>query len=317
MYHYVRDPERTRFPRINARRIGEFEGQLDYLERHHRLVSLGDVCRAATNGASLPERACLLTFDDGLVDHVETVAGILRRRGLPACFCPPAGPVLERGLLDVQKSQFVLAASNDHSDLCSRILDLVRVERDEHDAPTEEDLRSRFAVAGRYDGAETILAKRLLQDALPESLCRPVLDQLFAELVSADEAAFADELYASREQLERLLDDGFELAGHGYHHRRLSLLDDTGLRTELDGSRRLLGELGAPLEGWAMCFAYGDRDGRALRVLRELGCSVGLTTDVGLAGPGTDPLQLPRLDTNDVPTDRDDAPSTWTREADG
>jgi hypothetical protein len=50
-----------------------------------------------------------------------------------------------------------------------------------------------------------------------------------------------------------------------------------------------------------MCFAYGSRDATTLRLLRESGCPLGLTTDVGVATTDDDPLQLPRLDTNDLP----------------
>src|SRR5918995_1560959 len=70
-----------------------------------------------------PDDACVLTFDDGLVEHLATVAPALERRGLTGVFCPPGRAVVERVPLDVQRTQFLLAATRDHEALGRRILD--------------------------------------------------------------------------------------------------------------------------------------------------------------------------------------------------
>src|SRR5262249_9060664 len=78
MYHYVRDGAA-----VPARTIGEFERQLDRFAREYTVVGCADVL-----GGRLPDNACLLTFDDGLVEHAEHVAPALERRGFSGCFCP-------------------------------------------------------------------------------------------------------------------------------------------------------------------------------------------------------------------------------------
>jgi len=282
MYHYVRDGAR-----VHARTVEEFDAQLDHVARNYTVVGLDSV-----RTGDWPEDACLLTFDDGLVEHLEVVAPALARRGMTGVFCPPGAAVLERRVLDVQKSQFVLAASDDHEALARRIFEL---------APEARALE--ISLAHRYDPPETVLVKRLLQDALPEEERRQVLDTLFAELVDADERAFAKGLYLDVDGVRELLALGMELAGHGWEHRRLALLDEAAQRDEIDGSLRLLEAAGAPTDAWAMCFAYGSRDEMSLRLLREQRCRIGLTTEPRVATSGDDLLQLPRLDTNDLPVE--------------
>jgi peptidoglycan/xylan/chitin deacetylase (PgdA/CDA1 family) len=284
MYHYVRDGAR-----VHARTTRELEAQLDFVAADHTVVGLD-----AVRSRSWPENACLLTFDDGLVEHLDVVAPALARRGLTGVFCAAGAAVLERRVLDVQKSQFVLAASPDHDVLARRIFELVPDE-------DESALRERWTLPHRYDRPQTVLVKRLLQDGLPEAVRGRVLDALFAELVSDDERAFADGLYLDVDGLRELTALGMELGGHGWEHKRLALLDEDGQRAEIDGSVRLLeAVLGARPREWAMCFAYGSRDETSLRLLRERGCAVGLTTDARIATREDDVLQLPRLDTNDL-----------------
>ena len=286
MYHYVRDGAR-----VHARTTAELEAQLDHVASHYTVVGLD-----AVRSRSWPGDACLLTFDDGLVDHLEVVAPALARRGMTGVFCAPAAAVLERRVLDVQKSQFVLAASEDHAALARLIFEL---------APGEDEaaLRERWTLPHRFDPPETVLVKRLLQDGLPEPERTRVLDTLFAELVSDDERAFADGLYLDLDGLRELRAMGMELAGHGWEHRRLALLDEADQRAEIDGSLRLLQAAGAPTESWTMCFAYGSRDESSLRLLREAGCAIGLTTEPRVATQDDPLLELPRVDTNDLPVD--------------
>jgi peptidoglycan/xylan/chitin deacetylase (PgdA/CDA1 family) len=285
MYHYVRDGAR-----VNARTVDELHGQLDHIAANHTVVGL-DALRG-----TWPDNACLLTFDDGFVEHLEIVAPALVRHGMTGVFCAPGASVLERRVLDVHKSQFVIAASDDRGALARRIFELVPEE-------DEAALRERLTLPHRYDTPETVLVKRLLQDGLPEDERRRVLETLFAELVSDDERAFADELYLDVTGLRGLRALGMELAGHGWDHKRLALLDETDQCAELEGSVRVLQEAGAGTDPWAMCFAYGSRDETTLRLLRELGCDIAFTTEPRVATTDDDPLQLPRLDTNDLPVE--------------
>ena len=281
MYHYVRDGAR-----VHARTVAELEAQLDHVTNCYEVVGLDGVL-----AGGWPNDGCLLTFDDGLVEHVEVVAPALEARGLRGVFAVPGAPVLERRPLDVQKTQFLLASSDDHAALGERLLELANV-------ADPDELRRANTPPHRFDPPETVFVKRALQDGLPEAQRGRVLDALFHECVTEDERTFADELYLTLDGCRELVARGHAVIGHGWEHRRLGLLDEAAQRAELEGSRRLVAEAGGT---WAMCYAYGSRNETTLRLLRDAGCALGLTTDVRVATLDDDPLQLPRLDTNDLP----------------
>lgn len=280
MYHYVRDGAR-----VHARTTSEFETQLDFVAGRHEVVGLERVL-----AGHWPVDGCVLTFDDGLVEHLETVAPALERRGLTGVFAVPGQPVLERRPLDVQKTQFLLAAVDDHEALGRELLGLAKVD-------DEREFRLRNTPPHRFDPPETVFVKRALQDGLGEQR-EAVLDTLFAQHVTVDERAFADDLYLTEADCRELVGRGHAVIGHGYEHRRLGLLSEPAQRRELERTRELVDAVRGT---WAFCYPYGSRDGTTLELLRETGCPLGLTTDVGVARPEDDLLQLPRLDTNDLP----------------
>ena len=85
-YHYVRNLPETPYPRIRGLLTATFARQLDYLQSRYDVVSW-EAARAFVAGESRPSRdLCLLTFDDGLVDHHLTVFPMLLERGLSGTF---------------------------------------------------------------------------------------------------------------------------------------------------------------------------------------------------------------------------------------
>ena len=71
---------------------------------------------------NLPTGACLLTFDDGYIDHFETVFPILAENKIQGCFFQPAKAILAHEVLDVNKIHFILASA--HKDIDKLIIDI-------------------------------------------------------------------------------------------------------------------------------------------------------------------------------------------------
>ena len=86
MYHYVRELQHTRYPRIKALLKSEFTKQLTYLEEHYQFVTVNDCIDAIYSNVELPSNAILLTFDDAYIDHYNTVFPILEEKGIQGCF---------------------------------------------------------------------------------------------------------------------------------------------------------------------------------------------------------------------------------------
>lgn len=316
MYHFVRDLARSRFPQIKGLSTGDFCGQLDFLGRHYQVVSADDVIRAARGEDDLPDRALLLTFDDGYADHFDVVLPMLEERRWPGCFFPPAQAVLESRVLDVNKIHFILAAASDPKEIVAAVFEAVAREGPARRLPAPEAYWSQVAHPGRYDSAEIIFVKRMLQRELPADLRTSVTDALFRKFVTQDENGFAAELYMSLEQLRTMHRSGMCVGSHGYNHSWLNALNAEQQRAEIERSLSFLDQVGVASHDWVMCYPYGAWNATLLEMLPAYGCALGLTVEVAVADLGVhQPLTLPRLDTNDLPTRATANGSGWLHRA--
>ncbi len=314
-YHYVRDLRRSRYPDIKGLPTARFREQLDYIRTHYHVIGGEDLLDAVISRAPLPPRALLLTFDDGYADHFTQVFPLLDDMGLSGCFFPPARPILEDHVLDVNKIHFILAAVPDKQALVEHVFRLLDAYRIPFALPGKETYWQRLAKPGRYDPKEVMFLKRMLQRELPQALRQIVLDDLFRRYVSGDEAAFARELYMSLDQIRCLHRHGMTIGSHGYDHAWLNSLDAGGQAKDIDRALAFLKAIGVRPDRWIMCYPYGAHDDSLLSILAERGCTVGLTTEPGLADLRRHHrLTLPRLDTTDLPTDAGVTVNHWTEQ---
>jgi peptidoglycan/xylan/chitin deacetylase (PgdA/CDA1 family) len=314
MYHYVRDLRHSRYPAIKGLSIDDFEGQLDYITRHYSVCSTREVVAAAHGRRTLPDNACLLTFDDGLLDHFTIVFPRLARRGLTASFYPPAVASAQGTVLDTHKIHFILAAATDHAALAQRVVVLVDAHQKDADLPSGAALWEQWARPSRFDGADVVFIKRVLQRGLPERVRAAITATLFDEYVGVSEPVFARELYMDVDQLRCLIASGMEVGGHGAAHVWLDNLSPAGQREEIRRTAAFLAEVhGRAAVDWVMCYPFGAYTAETLALLPAAGCALGLTTQVGTVRDLASPFTLPRLDTNDLPRHRD-APIVATAE---
>ena len=315
MYHFVRDLRRSRYPAIKGLETADFRGQLEYFRRHHNVIRMEDVLAAADDpDVELPERAVLLTFDDGYADHYRAVFPLLDRHGFQGSFYPPARAILERRVLDVNKIHFLLAVSDDDVGRVVAAMEAhVDAARGAHDLPALADYRTAYAHANRWDPAEVIYVKRLLQRGLPTELRATIVAALFHEFVAADEAMFADELYVDMGQLRTMRHHGMHVGSHSYDHVWLDTLTAGEQTHQVHRSMDFLRQIGCDMDDWTLCYPYGGFDEGLLAVLAEHHCRLGLSTELAVADLDDHRrLALPRIDANDVPTDPNADPAAWT-----
>jgi peptidoglycan/xylan/chitin deacetylase (PgdA/CDA1 family) len=288
MYHYVRDLERSRYPRIKGLPLRDFRVQLRYLLEHYRVISVSELL----GGEAWPFNAALLTFDDGFADHYTNVFPLLDEAGVQGLFFPPAMPLVEGKVLDVHKIHSILAAVDDVAPLVEHIRKAVGQDFDAY--------WKQYAHATRFDPAAVIFVKRMLQVALDEKKRGAIADELFRRYVSADEAAFSAELYMNSDQLRCMIRNGMYVGSHGYSHAWLTSLAPEEQAAEINRSLDFLRSLGAGTAQWTMSYPYGDTNDALVSLLKSRGCAAAFTTEVGVA-EGHDLMLLPRLDTNDLP----------------
>ena len=304
MYHYVRDLARSRYSAIKGLTIERFNRQLDHLQTHYTPIAVEDLFEALSSpGRSLPPNSVLLTFDDGYTDHFTNVLPILKARGMRGCFFPPAQAVLEHKVLDVNKIHFILASVSDIQALLKRLFSCLDEFRSEYQLKTPDAYLEAIPREHRYDSFEVIAFKRLLQRELPEPVRAHIVDRLFQEYVTSDEASFAKELYMSTDQISCMQEQGMHIGSHGYTHAWLNQLPPASQEFEIDKSLEFLQLFGPTCEKWTMCYPYGGYDDSLLKILQTRQCQLGFTVEPRVADlDADDPLKLPRLDTNDLPS---------------
>lgn len=306
MYHYVRDLKSSRFPEIKGLDFRLFVEQIEYLRRHYQFVTAEDVAQCMDGGQPLPDKAVLLTFDDAYIDHYTHVFPLLDRMGIQGSFYVPVKAVSENTVLDVNKIHFTLAGQPDKAQLVRSMQHMLDEFRADHAIESFDNLVQKFAKPSRYDTAEVMLIKSLLQHGLPIDIRSRIVDELFVQTVGMDEASFSRELYMSTEQVKTMLRHGMHIGCHGYNHVWWNKLDRAALENEIDKSLSYLFEIGVQPEMWTACYPYGSYDDQAIEALANRHCKFAFTTEVGVAQlrPGNR-YKLSRLDTNDLPKDRE------------
>lgn len=307
-YHFVRNLARSRYPEIKGLPTDSFRYQLNYLTERYTPVRMEDVVQAARDPEyELPPNSLLLTFDDGYLDHFTSVFPLLYARGLQGCFFVPARAVQERRVLDVNKIHFTLASVADKTKLITTVFELMDEYREEFDLAPNDAYYRELAVADRFDPAEVIFVKRLLQKALPERARKLVVDRVFRQFVTTDEATFAEELYLNTDQLKCMLQAGMHLGAHGVDHRWLDTLSPQTQEQEIEGSLRFLCDLGAAASSgeWVISYPYGAYNDTLLQLLERKGCALGFTVGAAVTDLSAQHvLKAPRFDTNDFPQGR-------------
>ncbi len=304
MYHYTRDLINSRYPNIKGMDIRLFRQQMEFFKEEFNVVRMEQVIEAL-NGGLLPEKALLLTFDDGYIDNYTFAFPILEEYGFQGSFFIPGKTLSTHELLDVNKIHYMLACAD-----IQMLVEDVKEKMDyyrgrEYDYPATSDLWNEYAVANRFDPKETIFVKRILQTVLPEELRNRISSDLFEKYVGVSEEKLAYELYMSPDQIRALKRHGMFIGLHGYDHYWLGNLSEGKMKEDIDKGLKVMDEF-IDKDNWVMNYPYGSYNEHVLGYIKSVGAQVGLTTKVGVADLlEDDPLILPRLDCNDFPPKSD------------
>lgn len=301
MYHYTRDLLHSRYPEIKGMDLTLFREQIRFFKEKFSVVTMEEVTEAAEGRYVLPERALLLTFDDGYIDNYQYAFPILQEEKLQGSFFIPGKTFSTHQLLDVNKIHYILA-SGDIWELMNDICEQMDYYRgDEFDFPSNEELFQCYGKANRFDGKETIFVKRMLQTVLPEPLRNLISSNLFKKYVGVSEEQLAYELYMTQEQIRVLKRNGMFIGIHGYDHYWLENLPEEQMRQDIWKALEVMDEF-IDRKKWVMNYPYGSFNPEVIAYVKSMGACLGLTTEGKAADISRhDIFQLPRLDCNDFP----------------
>lgn len=301
MYHYVRDLNHSRYPDIKGMDSSLFRHQIEFMKQNFNIVTMEQVIDAVKGKSELPEKALLLTFDDGYVDNYTFALPILEEYRVQGSFFIPGKTFTTHQLLDVNKIHYILASADIYKLVDELKKEMGYYRGSEYDfAPTDE-LFNEYAVANRFDVKETIFVKRMLQVVLPEKLRNIISSNLFEKYVGVSEEQLAYEIYMTEEQIRTMKRHGMFIGCHGYDHYWLGKLPAAQMKDDISKALDSIDEF-INRNCWVMNYPYGDYSPDVMEYIESQGACIGLTTDVRIAEVGKDnSLELPRLDCNDFP----------------
>ena len=256
---------------------GDFDRICRWLKSWCRVLPL-DEAVAGLKAGRLPDRAAVITFDDGYADNHDVALPILQRHGLSATF------YIASGFLDGGRMW------ND------TVIEAVR-----RTGQTELDLSALgLAGIGRLPLADLDQRRSAIGQLLSAIKYRPIAERLVLVQAVADAAGVTPphDLMMSSDQLRAMHRSGMGIGAHTLSHPILATLTDAEARAEIDGSRQALQAiLGAPVRHFAYPNGVPGRDFNedTARLAAELGFDSAVTTAPGAASQATDPYRLPRF----------------------
>jgi len=234
-YHYVHNPSNS-FPKVYTKTIKEFKDQIDYLSKNYDIISLTDYISFLNGTKKIPEKTCILTFDDGLLDHYKNVYPILKKKHLPATFFVSVQPLLEFKLLNVQMLQILLAEVDIDILIKEYKKTLLRKYPklyENYSVKPKKDIRLYLWYSPKVIGLKETLRK------MDSEIQRDILKTLFKNFIGNEEE-YWEKIYMKWCHLQELSNNKFEIGCHGFSHTVLSKLNGELLNLELLVSKRYL-----------------------------------------------------------------------------
>lgn len=299
MYHYVRhpDPDLPHFKYLHA---DEFERQLDWLSANFGFADIGHF-QAIASGEAAPGKQAILTFDDGVHDHIRHVLPALKSRKLWGFFFVCSSPYRTGRLLDVHRIHLILGRLGGGAlDALNKIL---RPEMFSDEERREFAFRP-YASQTNEDNVDKF--KRILNYYISYEWRNDVLSQLIKSTFNCDESVIARDYYISIDEILQLRDAGMIIGSHSDSHRVFSRLPPEEQRSEILLTQDFLSEiLGEPPTSF--CYPYGGSHtftNDTQNILSESGVSLGFSVeyrDAGTEDFRSNRLALPRYDCNQFP----------------
>lgn len=256
MYHYVRPPEHSKLKSLN---VENFSKQLDFFENNYGIIDQKDWENFRKNNV-IPS-GVLLTFDDGLKDHIQWVLPELIMRNLFAIFYVCTNPI-NGSALPVHLAHYLLA-HNDAGKLVSKLLEITT----EENISLEE--KARIAYVKQDSDGLTKYFKRLINWQSTNKSYYNRLNDLFCEFGNLSVSEFISKWYLNEKDIGLAYEAGIEIGSHTCSHNLLSNLSTQEVEFELRQSKYLLSDL-INSEVRSFCYPFGGKNSYNDQVIKHL-----------------------------------------------
>lgn len=254
-----------------------FRGQMELLARRYCPVTLDQVRRFVRGEGTLPDRAVVVTFDDGYADNYEIVAPVLNGVGVPATFYVTVESVEEGRLPWPARLRFLFRTTKRASwaDSSGRSWPLSSaVER-------EKAYLLSCDECGKLAGKTQERYVTCLEDELDNQV--PIESGI---------------LMMTYDQVRALVQQGHIVGSHTMTHPNMAHVSLQDIRHEMTESKhRLERQLNAPVAHFSYpCPALWPHwTEQTVTASHDAGYETAVTTNGGLTRKGDNPLSLKRV----------------------
>ena len=299
MYHYVREPESGHpcsggfHPGIHALSPSEFERQLDQLSAVMEPIDWPTLYAWTCGRRTIPERSFLLTFDDGLADHAETVLPILQDRGLRGVFFVPGSILSEHRMLSAHAVHLLMSILG--GDALGEEVHRCLHGRGFGDAMLSESEAVAADAMYHYEEQAVGRLKYLLTMKLRTEVRSAMLDELFEQHVGSS-ARWARHWYLGWDDLIHMQSLGHTIGGHGYQHEPYERLTPSHIQRDIRQAAAILRE-GLGPEVRPFSYPFGSITPQVGEFCTAADFVHGFTTRRAWLRSESDPTRFPRFDT--------------------
>jgi len=279
MYHSVTEDPRRQEALLGGigHSLDVFRGQMELLARRYHPASLDQVMRFVRGEGELPDRAVVVTFDDGYADNREIAAPVLNEVGVPATYYVTVECVERRSL-----------------PWPARLRPLFRTTKKSRWVDSSGEVRPLSSGIER-ETAYLLACDECckLSGTAQEQYVIRLEDELDTR-VPIDSGA----LMMDFDQIRELARQGHVIGSHTMTHPNLAHVSLQDARHELiESKRRLEQELGVAVAHFSYpCPALSPHwTEQTVAASRDAGYDTAVTTDGGLARKGDNLLLLKRV----------------------
>jgi len=296
MYHYIRDTEPFPSHGVGGLTTQSFRQQLDTLCSRFEPIDWPTFFAWSQGRASIPHRAFLTTFDDGLKDHIRTVVPVLEEYGLRGVFFTAGQPMASHTMLSAHMLHLLLAQLGELS-FQQELLDFLSQHAPEKDWWGAMDLATAERMY-HYESVSRGHLKYFVNVELPVELSQRALTHIFQSHIGSP-TRWSHHWYLSWDDLMAMQSDGHTIGGHGFTHNPLAGMSLSDQRHDIQRIASLLHDgLGAGMRPFSYPFGSFTED--TLGLVQKAGFAQAFSTTRSMVRSGASPYHLPRVDTIDV-----------------
>ena len=290
MLHDVREFDSNFFP--ERYKLGSFLTNSEFIRGINKISK--NICDpkkifSYLNNNNSSDRI-ILTFDDGLKDHL-WVAEFLAQRGIYAIFFIPFGSILEGRYVDSHLIQFLIASG--YRDEIEKYLYTILIEKN-----YSLQMINNYKISKHKNNTWTqqeVFITRVIREVFDYNSRKILLNNLVRNYISLNLETVHKTFYLNLNDIEKIIDLGHVIGSHGYYSYSLKEEPEKSINNELSMSfNKLCNYSSLPYKSisWANGGFTNDIGIRAL----EYGFEIGFGTSPFLVSKKSNRLNLPRLD---------------------